>query len=117
MNDFLIKENSYFVTESWMPNKLKIKGNTLIVFAIIYGFSQDGYSWFEGSLDYLAEWCHSTPQGISKNLKELLERDLIIKQIVKRGRGHFCKYKCNLKKINELRCEKVIQETKTIRYY
>ena len=117
MKEFLIKDNNFFVTEGWMTNRLNLKGNSRNVFAIIYGFSQDGYTWYEGSQDYLAEWCNATTQGISKNLKELVEKDLIIKQNVKRGRGHFCRYKCNLQKINELRCEKVIQETKTIRYY
>lgn len=75
-----MKANTHVVIESWMIDELQLKGNDLLVYAIIYGFSQDGNSVFSGSLQYLADWCSATKQGIQKNLKNLLERELIKKE-------------------------------------
>lgn len=75
-----------------MVNDLQLKGNELIIFAIIYGFSQDSDSVFNGSLQYLASWTNSTKRGVIKNLKSLLEKDYIVKnEIVKNG-VKYCNY-------------------------
>lgn len=76
-----LKGNNYIVIQSFMVNELKLKGNELLVYAIIYSFSQDGTSKFSGSLQYLADWTNSTKQGIIKNLKSLLEKNLIAKKV------------------------------------
>lgn len=62
-----------------MVKELKLKGNELIVYAIIYGFAQAENQCFNGSLSYLAEWTSATKQGIMKNLKSLIEKRLIDK--------------------------------------
>lgn len=69
----------HIVIHDWMRTELNLKGNDLLVFAIIYGFSQDNESKFTGSLQYLADWCGATKQGIQKNLKNLLDAGLIEK--------------------------------------
>lgn len=61
---------------------LGLKGNELLVYAVIYGFSQDHDSWFSGSQSYLARWCNSTRQGIQKNLDSLIKKGLIEKRTV-----------------------------------
>lgn len=76
----MIKDDNYIVVQGWMVTDLKLKGNELLVFAIIYGFSQDGESRFTGSRQYLADWTNSTKQGIQKNLKSLLEKGYIQKE-------------------------------------
>jgi hypothetical protein len=48
-----MKNSQYINIQGWMVNELKLKGNDLIIFAIIFGFSQDQESWFNGSLQYL----------------------------------------------------------------
>ena len=62
-----------------MISDLGLKGNELLIYAIIFGFSQDGETKFKGSLSYLSEWTNSTKQGILKNLKSLMEKGLINK--------------------------------------
>ena len=74
-----MKNENYIVVQGWMRNELGLKGNDLMVYAIIYGFSQAEQQKFSGSLGYLAEWCGATKAGIIKNLKNLLERGLIEK--------------------------------------
>jgi hypothetical protein len=40
-----------------MVEELGLKGSELVAYALIYGFSQDGESWFTGSAQYVADWC------------------------------------------------------------
>ena len=74
-NDMLKNEN-YLIIYGWMVNELNLKGNDLLVYAIIYGFCQDNQN-YDGSKQYLVEWTNSTKQGVCKNLKPLMERGLI----------------------------------------
>ena len=65
-----MQDLAYINIQAWMRTELDLKGNDLLVYAIIYGFSQDGDSKFSGSLQYLADWCGCTKQGILKNSTE-----------------------------------------------
>lgn len=73
----MIKDGTFFTVQSFMVTQLGLSGNDLLVYAIIYGFSQDGASVFRGSRQYLADWCNSTVRGIQKNLNRLMELGLI----------------------------------------
>lgn len=77
-----------------MVTDLKLKGNDLMVYAIIYGFSQAEGQKFTGSLQYLAEWCGATKQGIIKNLKNLIDRGLIQKFEPEKNGIKSCEYSC-----------------------
>ena len=74
-----IRETNFVTIQSYMVTDLKLKGNELIIYAIINGFCQDGEHKFNGSLQYLADWTNSTKQGVIKNLKSLVEKGYIIK--------------------------------------
>ena len=43
----------YFTVQEFMSKELGLGGNELLIFAIIYGFSQDGESEFYGSISYI----------------------------------------------------------------
>lgn len=75
-----IKSENYITIQGWMVTDLELKGNELLVYAIIYGFSQNEGQRFTGSLQYLADWTNSTKQGVLKNLKALVEKGLIARQ-------------------------------------
>ena len=51
-----VREDNYFAVQGWMVTELKLKGNALMLYAIIYGFSQTTNTAFTGSVDYLCEW-------------------------------------------------------------
>lgn len=91
----MIKSTNFLTIQGWMVTELGLKGNELLVYAIIYGFSQDDNQVFRGSLQYLADWTKSTKQGIIKNLKSLLEKDLIRKETEIINNLTFCKYWVN----------------------
>ena len=74
-----ILDDNYFQVSGWMLNRLKLKGIALNVYAIIYGFSQDGESSFNGSRQYLCDFTGATKPTIDRALSELREMNLLIK--------------------------------------
>ena len=87
-----VKNENYIVIQGFMVNEMKLKGNELLVYAIIYGFSQEEGQVFTGSLQYLADWTNSTKQGVSKNLKSLVEKGYIGKNDKYINGVKFCEY-------------------------
>ena len=86
-----LKNDNYLNIQAFMVKELKLSGNDLLVYAIIYGFSQDGINAYHGTRTYLAEWCGCTVRGIQKNLNDLVKRGIIAK--VKNENGQQVKYK------------------------
>lgn len=72
-----VKEGTYVNIQSFMVNELHLSGNALIIYAVIYGFSQDGGSWFTGSRSYLAAWCQASKSTVSRNLETLCADGLV----------------------------------------
>lgn len=70
---------NYITIQGWMVNELKLKGNELLTFAIIYGFTQDGESRFQGSCAYIADWLGSSRQTALNMLNLLASKGLINK--------------------------------------
>ena len=92
MKSKVVNEN-YIVIQGWMIKKLNLKGNELMIYAIIYGFSQLDEQRFTGSLQYLADWTNSTKQSVIKCLKSLINKNLIIKIEDKTTHNvKFCEY-------------------------
>ena len=75
-----MENENYIVVQGWMVNELHLKGNELFVFALIYGFSQDGQSVFRGSSSYVAEWLNITKRSALDILKNLTDKGYLIKQ-------------------------------------
>lgn len=88
----MINRDNYINIQGWMVTDLGLKGNELLIYAIIYGFTQDGEHKFKGSLNYLASWTNSTKQGIIKALKKLIEKNLIVKEEFWENNVKFCEY-------------------------
>jgi hypothetical protein len=87
-----IKNENFILVSGFMVNDLKLKGNELLVYAIIYGFTQAENQVFNGSLQYLADWTNSTKQGVMKNLKTLIEKGYISKEETTINSVKFCSY-------------------------
>ncbi len=88
-----VKDGKFITVASFMIKKLNLKGNDLLVYAIIYGFSQtDGMKGFSGSLQYLADWTNSTKRGIIKNLESLIQRGYIAKEVMVINGIKYCTY-------------------------
>lgn len=75
-----MNNDNFILIQGWMCNELKLAGNELLVYALIYGFSQDGESWFNGSRRYIAETINVSMPTVDKALKGLLVKGLIAKE-------------------------------------
>lgn len=87
-----MQTNTYVTIQSWMRTELNLSGNELLVYAVIYGFSQDDNSRFSGSRQYLADWCGCTTRNIQNILNDLLEKGLIVKFETSKNGIKVCEY-------------------------
>lgn len=88
-----MNERNYIVVQGWMLTELHLKGNELLIYACIYGFSQLDGQVFSGSLQYLADWTNSTRQSVVKCLKSLIEKGYIAKADKVINGVKFCEYR------------------------
>ena len=76
-----MQSNNYIVIQGWMCNELGLKGNELLIFAMIHGFSQDGVSKYYGGRKYIADTFNISLPTVDKALQGLLDKEYIIKHI------------------------------------
>ncbi|MEG0367025.1 MAG: conserved phage C-terminal domain-containing protein [Coprobacillus sp.] len=86
---------NYISILDFMVSDLKLRGNELIVYALIYGFTQDEISDFHGSLTYIQERTGLSRPTVTDILKKLQERNYIIKEEQFRNNIKYCSYKCS----------------------
>lgn len=103
MAESRIKDENYYQIQGWMITRLGLKGIALSVYAIIYGFSQDGVNEYKGSLQYLCDFCG----GVSKPtiitaLKSLVESKYIFKREEYVNGVQFNGYRVNLPLLKNL---------------
>ena len=82
-----VKSDNYINIQGWMIAELGLKNTELLVYAIIYGFSQDGQGRFRGTLGYLMDWTQASKPTVLKALDTLQERGLIAKDEVPQFNG------------------------------
>ena len=75
-----MKENNYITIPGFLRTRLDLKGSELIITALIYGYSQDGNSWFMGKTEYIAEWAGITDKNVLRSLKSLTEKGILEKK-------------------------------------
>lgn len=76
----MVKPENYILVCGWMVTELGLKGNELLLYAMIYGFTQDNETEFSGSLTYMQEWLGV---GSRHTVLDALER-LIAKGYIKK---------------------------------
>lgn len=90
-----MRSTDYILIQGWMINDLGLKGNALLIFAIIYGFSKDGESEFTGSLKYLSKSTGSTKNTVIKAIQDLLLAQYIVKRAETKNSITFNSYSQN----------------------
>ena len=71
------KKESYIVILPFMVDELNLKGNELLIYACIYGFTQTEGQVYSGGLAYLMRWTGCTKKSVIYILKKLRDRGLI----------------------------------------
>ena len=70
-------DGGFLVIQKWMLTKLNLKSTELLVYAIIYGFSQDGQGECWASLDYFLLWTGASRASVIRAINSLEEKGLI----------------------------------------
>lgn len=74
-----VKDSNFIAIQGWMRTRLNLKGNELLIYALVYGFSQDGHSRFTGSRKYIAEWCGCSLDTVDRSLSSLVGKGFLAK--------------------------------------
>lgn len=90
-----MKNENYITIQGWMVNELKLTGNDLICYALIYGFTQNGDYW-EKSAKYISDWVGVSHRAVVDILNRLIDRGLLDKQDYTINGVKFCKYKATV---------------------
>ena len=91
-----MKENNYITIPGFLRTRLDLKGSELIITALIYGYSQDGNSWFMGKTEYIAEWAGITDKNVLRSLKSLTEKEILEKkEMFVNNKAKRCYYRFN----------------------
>lgn len=97
-----MKDYSYIKIDGWMVNHLKLSGNDLLIYALIFGFSHDGESCFSGGQKFICESVSASKPTVIKSLCFLEESGLIIKEQVTVNGVNFNKYRASLPPVKNL---------------
>jgi hypothetical protein len=82
----------YIVILPWMREDLDLKGNELLVYALIHGFSQEAQGCFFGSLEYISRACGCARNTTIGTLKNLVEKGLLRKREFTENNVKVCQY-------------------------
>lgn len=74
-----MKDSDYIIILAPMKSKLKLKGNALMLFALIHGYSKEGKNTCRVSLSYMAEWLDTDKSAVSKLINKLSKAGYINK--------------------------------------
>lgn len=71
--------NNYITIVGAARVELGLKGNELLVFSIINGFSRTENMWFTGSTSYLCDWTGASKKTVIEILKKLVQKGYLIR--------------------------------------
>jgi len=116
----------YFIIYDFMTEELKLKGAELLVYALIFGFCQNGRGIYDGSISYLAKRTGISSRTAIRTLDELIKKNLLKKKEVYTNSIKFCTYeimtqavtKCHspTDKMSQGQCQNVIGGTDKMSY-
>jgi len=109
--ELAIKDQNSFTIHGWMRTKLNLSGNALMIYSIIFGFSQDAQSAFYGTRQYLSDFIGASRPTVDKALNELCELGYIIKESVEIKNVLFNNFKINFKILDDVKNNDTYKET------
>ena len=75
----MMKNDNYILVHGWMINELNLKGTELLIYALIYSFSRDGKTRFQGTYQWIAETVGVTRRQVIDTIKRLIEKGYVTK--------------------------------------
>ena len=96
-----LDRGDFVLLEWWMLEDLGLKGNELLVYALIHNFSKKKDQRFFGSIEYIMKWTNASKRTVYYTINSLLEKGLIIKDEEEYHNQEFAYYRANLDLLNK----------------
>lgn len=88
-----MKKSYFFTVQDWMVQDLKLRGADLLVFAVIYGYTQGAQGIFNGTGHYIAYITGLSRPSVVRSLDMLVAKQYVQKNIIyKSNRKHYTEY-------------------------
>jgi predicted transcriptional regulator len=84
MENCKLKEESFIQIKPFMVVNLNLSGNSLIIYAAIYGLTVNK-GIFTGSIEYLSQWCNCSKRSVMQCIENLVDKGLIRKKRTGKG--------------------------------
>ena len=81
-----MKKNDYILIQAQMISDLHLKGNELLVFALIHGYTKGGSNTCRASLNYIANWIQTGKSAVIKAINNLEEAGYVNRHEYLEGR-------------------------------
>ena len=88
-----VRDENYITIQGWMVTQLGLKGNELLLYALIYGFSQ-GEGCYTGGLQYVLDWLNCSKPTAIAALKALTDKGLIEREEMEVNNVKVVNYRC-----------------------
>ena len=94
------REEEFIIIPKWMREELDLRGNELLIYALIFDRSNAGKCWFNTKHKYFSEWCGCSRQSVISIINNLVNKELIAKRKYYDENGYLtgCSYKAVIQK-------------------
>lgn len=82
-----MRDTDFIIEQGWMMTRLHLEGAARAIYALIYGYSKDGCTWYETNKSNICEWLGVTERTVQAHLSKLISAGYIIRKEEKYGRG------------------------------
>ncbi len=77
----VLKDSDSVTVQGWMVKELGLRGSSLLIYAIIYGCSQNGKDDYHAGYRYLAEFAGIRIDSAMNVTRKLVEAGLLTKEV------------------------------------
>lgn len=82
-----MKDSDFIIKQGWMVSKLGLTGIDLEIYALVYGYTKDGETWYETNIANIMDWLVLAERTVQKHLKMLVEVKYILRKQTGLGRS------------------------------
>lgn len=82
-----MKDSDFIIKQGWMVSKLGLHGVDLELYALVYGYTKDGVSWYETNIANIMDWLDVSDRTVQSHLKLLVEAKYILRRQTGLGRS------------------------------
>lgn len=82
-----MQDTDYMIKQGWMVTRLHLTGNALEIYALVYGYTKDGETWYETNKKNICEWLLCSERTVQSHLKDLEDAEYLERKPSKFGRS------------------------------